>query len=306
MATTLRAQFLDFFGEGKLPELEAVILAKTESYASMIPIIFNQESMTTDIYQTTTYSGLKNPVPKPENQPVDFQALIPGFSKTYTAQTFATGFRISKEMVDDGKFSFIERAVNSFGKGMFEIKEFAAARVFDDGFTVNGYDGVPLFSTQHPIENGNGPLGVNRPAVGSELSISSYRELRNILQDVINENGQLVKYNPNLFVVPQALQDDAGEILKSMYNPENANNAVNTVYEHTKLLPGGFWNYLANDTAFFMLADKSEHYLMFMDRQPLEITTDYDYHAFAHEIISSSRFDTGHSSWRGVVGNPGQ
>jgi len=45
---------------------------------------------------------------------------------------------------------------------------------------------------------------------------------------------------------------------------------------------------------------------MHMDRQGLEITTDYDTHAFAHEVIASSRFDQGYSSWRGVVGNPGQ
>jgi len=306
MATNLRSNFADFFGSAKLPQLEAVILAKTDSYTSMIPILFNQENMTTDIYQTTTHSGLRNPSLKNENSPVTFQTMKAGFDKTYTALTYATGYRISKEMVDDGKFSFIERATNSFAKGMFEIKELKAAEVFDDGFTVNGYDGVPLFSVSHPLENGNGSFGINRPSTGSELSISSFRELRNIMQDTLNENGQRVKYMPSIFVVPQALQDDAAEIIKSTMNPENANNAVNTVYNMCQLLPGGFWNYLESDTAFFFLADKSDHYLMHMDRQGLEITTDYDTHAFAHEVIASSRFDQGYSSWRGVVGNPGQ
>jgi hypothetical protein len=305
MAVTIRPNFKDFFTEEKLPELEAVILAKNESYQSMIPVIFNTESMDSDIYQTTTYSGLKNPILVQENEKIGFQALKPGFSKTYTAKKYAAGFKISKEMVRDEKFSFIQRATESFSKGMFEIKEFSAAGVFDDGFTVNGYDGVPLFSTQHPLENGDGAFGVNRPAAGSELSITSYRELRNIAQDTVNENGQLVKYNPSVFIVPQAQQDDAAEIVKSMYNPENANNAINTVYEHTQLLPGGFWNYLEDNEAFFLASNKNEHYLMFLERQALEISSDYDHHAQGHELIADCRFDQGYSSWRGVVGNPG-
>lgn len=305
MGTNLRSNFADFFGSSKLPQLEAVIMAKTDSYASMIPILFNEEGMDTDIYQTTTHSGLRNPTIKLENAPVTFQTMNPGYDKTYTANTWATGYRISKEMVDDGKFSFIERATNSFAKGMFEVKELSASSVFDDGFSVNGYDGVPLFSVSHPLENGDGNLGINKPSTASELSVTSFRELRNIMQDIVNENNQRVKYIPSTFVVPQALQDTAMEIVKSQYNPENANNAINTVYESVKLLPGGFWNYLESDTAFFLLAEKMDHYLMFMTRQAMEVTTDYDTHAFAHEVIAASRFDVGYSSWRGCAGNAG-
>lgn len=305
MGTNIRQNFADFFTGDKLPELEAVILAKTESYGSMIPILFNEEAMTKDIYQTTTVSGLKNPQLKPENSPVQFQELKSGFRKTFTANTYATGYRISKEMVDDGKFSFIERATNSFSKGMFEIRELKAAEVFDDGFTVNGYDGVPLFSVNHPLENGDGVPGVNRPAVGSELSITSYRELRNIAQDTLNENGQRVVYRIAYLVVPQDLQDDAQEIVKSQFNPENANNAINTIYNTVSLLPGNCWQYLENQSAFFLVCEKMDHHLMFLDRQPMQVDSDYDKKTFAHEIIANCRFDQGFAGWRGVYGNPG-
>lgn len=306
MSTQLRSSLLNFFGEGKLPELEAVIRARVESYQSMIPILFNQENMTSDIYQTTSYSGLKNPKVKEENQPVEFQTIQPGFPKTYTSKCYATGYRISRETVRDGKESFIQRATESFAKGNFEVRELNAASVLDDGFTVNGYDGVPLFSDQHPLENGDGQYGVNTPTDGSELSISSYRELRNILQDTVNEDGQKVKYRAQYLVVGQDLQDDAAEILKSQYNPENANNAINTVYNHTQLLPEGYWPYLESSTAFFLFTQKMDHHLMFLQRDPFETDSDYDKHTFAYEIIASERHAFGYSGWRGVVGNPGE
>lgn len=305
MATNLRLNFPDFFGEGKLPELEAIIQASVESYPSMIPILFNEEPMTTDIRQTTTHSGLRNPKKKPENETVEFQTIKAGFPKTYTADTWATGYRISRETVKDGKFSLIQKATMSFAKGFFEVKEFSAANIFDDGFTVNGYDGVPLFSLQHPIENGDGIFGINRPADPSELSLTSVRELRNIMQDTVNEDGQLVKYTPSFLVVPQFLQDDAKEILQSEYVPENANNAINTLYATLKLLPGGYWPYLNSDSAFFLVTDKMQHNLEFLIREAMYTDSDYDKKAFAYELIASERFTSGYSGWRGVAGNPG-
>ena len=306
MGTNIRSNFnAQFFTSDKLSELEAVILAIEESYASMIPLFFNEEMMTTDISQHTTISGLRNPEAKPENVPLTFQTLKSGYTKTYTATTYATGYRISKEMVKDGKFGFIERATKSFAKGMFELKEIQAADVFDGGFTNTGYDGQALFSTSHPLENGAGVTGSNTPSAGSELSITSYRELRNILQDTLNENGQRIKIMGKWFIVPQELQDVAEEIVKSTYNPEDANNAINTAYNKLELLPGGCWMYLDDPDAWYIAGDKTDNWLMFMNRQGMETDSDYDKRAFAWELMCNERWDFGYSNWRGIVGNPG-
>lgn len=304
MAIQVRSNFSQFFGSTKLPELEAIILSIAEDWPSMIPILFNVEGMMTDIYQTTTYSGLRNPQAKGEGAPISFQTMFQGFSKTYNATHYTNGYNISYEMVKDGKWNMIERATRSFAKGHAEVEEILAADVFDNGFITSGYDGVPLFSVSHPLENGDGALGANRPAVGSALSVTSFRELRNVMQDTVNENGQRVRYMPKWFVVPQTLQDTAMEIVKSQYRPDNANNQVNTIYDTVQLLPSNFWNYLDSDTAYFLLTDPSDHGLMFMNRQALETDSDYDPFV-AYEVMSSRRFDVGYSQWRGVVGNPG-
>jgi hypothetical protein len=304
MATNLRSNFADFFGTSKLPELQAVIEATTESYPSMIPILFNEEGMTTDIAQHTTMSGLRNPIQVGENVPVQFQTIKSGYPKTYTATKWGTGYRISKEAVDDGKFGFIERATKSFSKGMFEVKEIAAADIFDNGFTTNGYDGVPLFSNSHPLENGGGVVGDNL-GTAAELSITSYRDLRNLFQNTLNEDGQFVKYMPKFLVLPQALQDIGQEIVKSQYNPEDANNAINTVYDTIALLPGNYWQYLDSDTAFFLVGDKAEHWLMFMSREAMSTDSDYDKEARAWELMCFSRWDVGYSNWRAICGNAG-
>ena len=308
MATQIRSNLSDFFGPTKLPVLEQIILTKAQSYQSMIPILFNQQSMTSDIYQTTTHSTLRNPVVKGEAQPIQFQSMQKGFSKTFTALNYATGFRISKEMLDDGKESLIQKAIESFSKGQFEVQEYAASGIFDNAFTAGGSagpDGKALCAVDHLLENGGGAVGVNRSATDTSLSITSFRELRNLMQQTVNENGQLVKYEGQYLVVPYQLQDTAAELVKSTYRPDNANNAINTIYDTVKLLPGGFWNYLTDANSFFLVSDKMNHSLMFLNRTPLVVDTDYDKKAQCNEIMASCRFTQGFGGWRGVTGNAG-
>lgn len=305
MGTNLRSNLLDFFGEGKMPALEAVIEAGVGDYPSMKDVFFNQEGMDSDIKQYTTISGLRNPEIKYENEPVKFQTIKSGFPKTFSYNTYATGYRVSFEAVRDGKLGLVERATRSFTKGAFEVKEYNLASIFDDGFTVNGYDGVPLFSRLHPLENGDGAFGINAPSANAQLSKTSYKELRNLLQNVVNENGQLVKYNPKYLVVSQGNQDVAKEILGSTHDPYNANNAINTEYNHTTLVPGGYWSYLGSDTAFFMACEKSDNHLMYLQREAFNVDSDYDKKARAYEIMSFEGYAYGYAGWRGVAGNAG-
>ena len=304
MTTQIRNNLLDLFTESKLPQLEKIVTAIKEGYPSMIPVLFNEETMNSDIYQTTTMSGLRNPKRKQENVPVEFNTMRPGYSKTFTSVTYANAYRISREMVRDGKINMIARATESFGKGFAEVWELEAASIFDDGFTVNGYDGVPLFSASHPLENGDGLTGSN---IGSaaQLSKTSYKALRNVAQNTLNEQGQLTRHQLQYLVVPQALQDTAKEILGSAYDPDNANNTINTIYESTQVVPGGYWAYLGSDTAWFIMSPKNQHDLMFLNRDPFETDSDYDKKAFAYEVIASERRAWGYSGWRGVYGNAG-
>jgi len=305
MGTNIRGNFLDFFTEEKLPQLEAVIQAKREDYPSMLSVFFNTEGMSTDIYQTTTISGLRNPEVKPENVPVNFQTLKPGYKKTYTSSTYASGYRISKEAVDDGKVNFVQRATESFSKGAFEVKEYNLASIFDDAFTTVGYDGKALCAIDHPLENGDGALGINRPAADAEFSLTTYRELRNITQNTVNEDGQIVRYQPKYLVVGQGLQDDAAIILKTQYEPGDNNNDINTVYNHTQLVPGGYWTYLASDTAFFMVCEPASNGLMYLQRESYNVDSDYDKKARAYETMSFERYAFGFHAWRGMAGQPG-
>ena len=304
MPVMQRNQFLDFFSVDKLPELAAVIVAKSESYPSMKDQLFNEHPISTDIVQHTTLSGLRNPVIVPEGSAIPSQSIQPGFDRTYTVDKVATSFSITKEMRDDQKFNFIQRGVESFSKGMFEAKEISLSNVFNNGFTTAGPDGQALFSTAHPLENGGGQTGSNRGTTAA-LSVTSFRALRNLFQDTLNENGQRSRYMMQYLVCPQELQDIGMELIKSQYHPENANNAVNTIYGSVQLLPNGYWPYLTSATAFFIVSRKEDHSLYFINRQSMQVDSDYDKRTQTWDFFADERYTQGFSGWRGTAGNSG-
>lgn len=304
MGVNIQGNFSDFFGTGKLPNLEAVIEAKKESYSSVIPLLFNTVNIGTDIWQSTTLSGLRNPEVKPEAQPVTFQTIQSGYSKTITVSCYATGYAISKEAVDDGKVNFINRATTSFAKGAFELKEMNVASIFNNAFTTTGYDGVALCSASHPLENG---LGVTNSNLGTaaSLSLTSYRDLRNVMQDTLNENGQRVKYKASYFVYGQDLQDTGAKLMGSSHEPDNANNAINTVYNHCKPLPEGYWPHLSSTTAFFLVGAPEDNGLYIVEREAFNVDSDYNKKARTYEVMSFERYGYSWANHRGLAGNAG-
>lgn len=295
----------DLYGEDKLPNLYMVIEDMAAAYPSMIDVLFNTENITTDIYQTTTLSGIKNPVVRAQLEPVEFDTIKQGYSNTITVAERSAGYAISKIALDDGKVNYVDRATKSFAKGAFEEKEYNHAGIFDDAFTVSGYDGVPLCSASHPLENGFGGTDSNL-VTGAALTRTSLKALRNVLQNAVDSNGRKQMYNAAYIVYPQALQDTVKEILGSEFQPENANNAINTLVGFTNVLPGvGYWPYLGSSTAFFLVCPKEQTGLMHIKREAYNIVYDQDVHTRVHKYSSHERYGFGVSHHRGIFGNEG-
>ncbi len=302
----LKSMFTQHFGTGKLPALESITKVKAEAYPSMIPYLFNDDPMTSELSQDATMGKLRNPQPMNDGEAFQMQSLNQGFAVNYQPIRVGMGYSISKQMVDDGKFQFIQRANDSFAEGMAEVFEQYGADVFNDGFTVaNGGDGKSLFASDHPIESGLGEVGNNLAAAPAELSITTFRELRNLLQATIDEAGRKVSYMPSILVTPLDLQDVAQELVKSVLAPDSANNAINTIYNTVQLLPGGFWRYLTSDTAYFLVCDKNKHDLKVRERQGIDIQSEWVQNPRVWEMTGDRRFVFGYSGWRGLTGNAG-
>ena len=299
----LRTGFSDQFFSTALPLLEEVIMEQYGSKPDMIPMVYNVEGSDKWGEQDSTVTGFGIAPVKSENAPVYYDDVFQGYDTTYTHTTYALAFRVSKEMVDDEKFGMIKKSAMALGRSMFNTRQIEASSNFNNGFNASftGPDGVELFSTVHPLIGGG--TASNELAAAADLSVTSLRQALDDMEDTVDERGLLINVVPEYLLVPNELIWDAEELLKSSLRPDTSDNPINAF--QIKNLDYMVWNYLTDPDAWFLLAAKNDHNLKFYEREPVNVSSDYDFEADASKTKTRCRFSHGWSDWRGTFASPG-
>src|SRR5262249_7435080 len=104
-------------------------------------------------------------------------------------------------------------------------------------------------------------------------------------------------------LIPPELKWTAREILGSPGKPYTANNELNSLLGED--LKFQVCHYLTSQSAWFAVADKSEHQMKFFDRHPIDADYDDDFDTRSTKILTFQRFSAGATSWQGVWGSNG-
>lgn len=132
--------------------------------------------------------------------------------------------------VEDDQFGLFKFTVQSMGMQAKKWPDHQIARwMRSDASTVNGFDGVPQFSTAHPLLGGDvvgssaggfgGITGV--PATQSNLLLSTaltydnYVAARATMRSYLGADGQPLDIEPNVLVVPPQLEQIGKLILEA-------------------------------------------------------------------------------------------
>jgi len=249
-------------------------------------------------------SGFQAMPEKTEGASATYDTILAGISKTYTHKTYAQGYEITEEAVEDNlrtpeTFNKLPQALN---RSAIETVEVTAANIFNNGFSTNGFDGVPLFSTTHP--NLDNSTQANRPSTDADLSVTSLTAGLTTIEQYVDERGLKRPTKAVMLAVAVDNWNVAEELLGSEYKPYVANNEVNALQK--KDLRYFVWHYLTDADAWFLLSEKSEHKLKFFWRVrlgALKRGTDFDSTNLKH--LARMRFSVGYSHWMGTYGTNG-
>src|SRR3990167_7251327 len=263
--------------------------------------VFNVLNSTKQSEQDSYESGFGAMPEKTEGAAATYDTILPGIKKTYTHLTYALGYEITEEAIEDNlqtpeTFNKLPQALNRSGE---ETVEVTAANIFNNGFTTNGFDDVPLFSTAHPMLGAGNQA--NRPTTDADLSVSSLTAGLTAIEKFTDERGLKQPTKALTLVVPVDSWNIAEELLGSQYKPYSANNEVNALQK--KDLSYFVWHYLTDTDAWFLLAEKSKTQLKFFWRinlGALRRGTDFDSTNLKH--LARMRFDVGYSHWLGTYG----
>lgn len=266
--------------------------------------VFNVETSDKQTEKDSYESGFGLMPAKSEGSAAQYDTILPGIKQTYTHRTYALGYEITEEAIEDNlrtpeTFNKLPQALN---RSAMETVEVSAFSVFNNGFSTNGFDGTTLFSTAHPLLQGG--TQSNTPSVQADLSVTSLTAGLTAIEKFVDERGLKLPMKAVTLLVPVDLWNVAEELLGSEYKPYVGNNEVNALQK--KDLQYFISHYLTSAKAWFLLAEKGQHKLKFFWRVKLGALrrgTDFDSTNLKH--LARMRFSYGYSHWRGTYGSSG-
>ena len=213
------------------------------------------------------------------------------------------GTAITREALDDNLY---KDQFNPYTMGLAEsfaqTWEIIHANVLNQGTTYNPGivgDGVPLFSTQHPIDTG---VYANRPSPDLDLNESSVEYMLQLIRSFPDQAGIIKFFRGKRLVVPKQLEFIAERLTKTELRPNTTTNDVNATLS-SGALPDGYqvMDFLTSPYAWFITT--TVRGLIHFDRIPFEIDMQVDPITGNLLIIAYERQGVGYKNPRGIVGS---
>lgn len=235
---------------------------------------------------------------KPEGEQILYDDPIQGPSKRYIPDTYALGWQVTEEMLDDDRSGVMRQIPRELGKSARQVVEQIGANVLNLGFTtVTTADGVSFFNSAHPFAHGG--TYSNRLTTDMDIGVGSLQTALILFENMTTDAGLKVRMEPTDLWIPPDLQFIVGQILSSEYAPFTGNNEINTM--QGRLNPHVL-HFLTDNNAWFISSSEQNSAKFKWRKKPvMDSTDDFETKGTKHSI--RFRCTAGATDWRGWVGS---
>jgi hypothetical protein len=264
----------------------------------------NQGTMDGAYMKETEGVGLSRLQTMYEGQEIRFQDFLEGNQKEIEPEYFGLGVQITEIAQDDDRTGHLKKGVRELAKAAKYTEELEFWDLLNSGFDSSartGADGYALFSDSHATLDGDTTIDNNGTA--GSLSMSTLQNAITHFRKMKQDRSIPINMQPKVLLIPPDLEWKAKELELSELNPEDANNAINTV--RTVGLKYMIIPYLTSTTAYFLLGAKDDHDLRFIRRKPFQFKSYVDFNSGNQLHKVTGRFVCDFVHYRGVYGNAG-
>jgi len=291
-----------------LPGLNALFGLEYARYGEEHKEIYETEASERSFEEETKLAGFGAAPVKNEGSAIAYDNAQEAFTARYNHETIALGFSITEEAVEDNLYdSLSARYTKALARAMAYTKQVKAAAVLNNGFTNSsayyGGDGVPLFSTSHPLVNGG--TNSNRPTTGADLNETSLESAVIQIAAWVDEKGLLIAAKPRKLIVPPALMFVATRLLDTSLRVGTADNDINALKNNGSIPEGYCVNHYLTDTNGWYLTTDVPNGLKHFERTALTNSMDGDFDTGNVRYKARERYSFGWSDPLGMFGSPG-
>lgn len=276
------------------------------SYAEKAKVrqeVFKTETSARSYEEYVSMVGLGMLEKKSQGAPISFDSLRQGFTTRLTAETYALGYAITREAIQDNQYPELMKKYTAIlakaANATYETKgSLVLDRAFNSSYT--GGDGKELCATDHPFA-GNSGTWSNELSGNPDFSRRALEDMCIQTESWVDDKGIMIDAKLRKLVVPTALRFDVARVLSSMQEPGTANNDRNVITDEN--LQAVVWSYLSDTDAWFGLTDIEG--LRMIDRESPMFDLDSDFVTTNLHYMVLMRVIFGWDDPRAIVGSQG-
>lgn len=297
------------FGKLLEPGLRKIFFNNIKAQPMVFQQVFNVLSSKKAVETDYRLGGFSEWNEKGSQDSTEYEDILAGDPIMYRHTTFSKGFNIEKELYDDEQYNIMNKRAAALGRAANSTIERKAATVYNNAFSTNGYDGVPLISASHPrLDNGGNVTNLvpSNPAL-SETSLEDAITIA--MKDQVDERGVPIVVQPKILLVAPDNYLTARKILESVQSTTPGGTGGNFARNDKNVIKGSLrpvsWVYLTNPTAWFLI-DPSIMEVNFFWREKINFKgTNIDFDTDVAKYKGRMRFSYGFSDFRGIIGSNG-
>lgn len=171
--------------------------------------------------------GIKNVPKRAEGDLFAMGDVSTGPLNTMYVENYGYALGWTKEMEEDDMYDILKEFPGWLTEAAYYTYEIIGHAPLNEGFTTNGYDGKPLFSTEHPAINFE--TRSNRPSVDADLNYTTLTDALVALMAQTDYTGHPIPFDPAKAVLSyNPVQDPmVKKILLTTNEPFTADNTIN-------------------------------------------------------------------------------
>jgi len=291
-----------------LPGLNALFGLEYARYGEEHKEIYETETSERSFEEETKLSGFTAAPVKNEGSAIRYDNAQEAWTARYNHETIAQGFSLTEEAIEDNLYdSLSARYTKALARSMAYTKQVKAAAVINNGFSNSaqyyGGDGVPLFSTAHPLVSGG--TNSNTPSTQADLNETSLEAAVIQIAAWTDERGLLIAAKPRKLIIPSALQFVATRLLETSLRVGTTDNDINALKNNGSIPEGYTINHFLTDTNGWYLTTDVPNGMKHFIRVPMSTGMDGDFDTGNVRYKARERYSFGWSDPLGMFGSQG-
>ena len=291
-----------------LPGLNALFGLEYARYGEEHKELYETETSERSFEEETKLSGFSAAPVKNEGSAIRYDNGQEAWTARYNHETIAMGFSLTEEAIEDNLYdSLSARYTKGLARSMAYTKQVKAAAVVNNGFTNSaayyGGDGVPLFSTAHPLVSGG--TNSNTQTTMTDLNETSLESAVIQIAGWTDERSLLIAAKPRKLIVPPNLMFVATRLLETELRVGTTDNDINALKNNGSIPEGYTVNHFLTDTNGWYLTTDVPNGMKHFVRTPLSNSMDGDFDTGNVRYKSRERYSFGWSDPLGMFGSQG-